>query len=98
MNSARSVAAIFASLALATGTFVTQSSGADEMMGRHSMEGKVTSVDAKKGWVHVKTQEGTMIMHFPPSALEGVKKGDTINVDLAMKDNGPDTTKAKSQR
>ena len=45
MNSARSVAAIFASLALATGTFVTQSSGADEMMGRHSMEGKVTSVD-----------------------------------------------------
>ena len=23
------------------------------MMGRHSMEGKVTSVDAKKGWVHV---------------------------------------------
>jgi hypothetical protein len=33
------------------------------------MEGKVTSFDAKKGWVHVKTQEGTMIVHFPPSAL-----------------------------
>jgi hypothetical protein len=30
-----------------------------------------------------------MIMHFPPEALQGVKKGDTISVDLAMKDNGP---------
>jgi hypothetical protein len=55
-KSARAAAAIFASLVLAAGTFGAQSSGADEMMGRHSMEGKITSVDAKKGWVHVKTQ------------------------------------------
>ena len=96
MNSARAAAAIFASLVLAGGTFGAQSSGADEMMGRHSMEGKITSVDAKKGWVHVKTQDGTMIVHFPPAALQGVKKGDTINVDLAIKDNGPEP--AKGQR
>ena len=49
MNTARSAAVIFASVVLAAGTFVAQSSGADEMIGRHSMEGKVTSVDAKKG-------------------------------------------------
>jgi hypothetical protein len=37
-----------------------------------------------------------MIVHFPPAALQGVKKGDTINVDLAIKDNGPEP--AKGQR
>ena len=59
------------------------------MTGRHSMEGTVTSLDAKKGWVHVKTGEGTMIVHVPPSSLAGLKKGDTVTVDLAIKDNGP---------
>ena len=98
MNTARLAAAVLASVVLAAGTFVSQSSGADEMMGRHPMEGKVTSVDAKKGWVHMKTQEGTMIVHFPPSALQGVKKGDTIKMDLAMKDNGPEPASAKGQR
>jgi len=39
--------------------------------------------------VHVKTSEGTMIVHFPPAPLADVKKGDTISVDLSMKDNGP---------
>jgi hypothetical protein len=82
--------AVAASLVLcATSAGLAQSSGSDQMMGRHSMQGEVTSVDAKKGWIHLKTSEGTMIMHFPPQALQGVKKGDTIAVDLALKDNGP---------
>jgi hypothetical protein len=62
---------------------------ADQMMGRHSVEGQVTRVDAKKGWVHVKTSDGTMIMHFPPADLQTLKKGDRITVSLALKDNGP---------
>ena len=62
---------------------------ADKMVGRHSVEGEVTRVDAKKGWVHVKTSDGTMIMHFPPADLQTVKKGDRITVSLALKDNGP---------
>jgi hypothetical protein len=82
--------AVAASLVLcATSAGLAQSSGSDQMMGRHSMQGEVTSVDAKKGWIHLKTSEGTMIMHVPPEALQGVKKGDTIAVDLALKDNGP---------
>jgi hypothetical protein len=82
--------AVAASLVLcATSAGLAQSSGSDPMMGRHSMQGEVTSVDAKKGWIHLKTSEGTMIMHFPPEALQDVKKGDTIAVDLALKDNGP---------
>ena len=56
---------------------------------RHSMEGKVTSLDAKKGWVHVKTEEGTVIVHVPPANLAGLKKGDTVTLDLAIKDHGP---------
>jgi hypothetical protein len=76
-------------LLCATGSGFAQSGGPDQMTGRHSMQGEVTSVDAKKGWVHLKTTEGTMILRFPPEALQGVKKGDRMSVDLALKDNGP---------
>ena len=39
--------------------------------GAHTMDGKVTKVDAKKGWVDVKTPEGSMKLHFrrPPSTV-----------------------------
>jgi hypothetical protein len=53
------------------------------------MAGEVTKVDAKKGWVHVKTSEGTMIVHFPPADLQDLRKEDTVMVRLALKDNGP---------
>jgi hypothetical protein len=39
-----------------------------------------------------------MIAQFPPSALRGVKKGDAINVDLALKDNGPEPAGAKGRQ
>jgi hypothetical protein len=64
-------------------------SGMPEMTGRHSMQGTVTSLDQKKGWIHLKTHEGTLIMQVPPESLQSVKKGDTVTVDLALKDNGP---------
>jgi hypothetical protein len=88
MKVARSAAAILTAAILSSaGAGIAQS--ADQMMGRHTMDGQVTSIDAKKGWVHVKTSEGTMIVHFPPESLQGVKKGDTITVSLALQDNGP---------
>ena len=62
---------------------------AGDMAGRHSMDGQVTKVDAKKGWIDVKTSEGSMKLHFPPSALANVKKGDSVTVELGIKDNGP---------
>src|SRR4030081_1646000 len=58
-------------------------------MDRHTMDGQVTKVDAKKGWVDVKTSEGSMKLHFPPAALANVKKGDSVSVELGLKDNGP---------
>jgi hypothetical protein len=56
----------------------------DGMMSRHSMDGKVTKVDAKRGWIDVKTAEGSMKLHFPPTALAGVKTGDSVTVELGM--------------
>ena len=58
-------------------------------MNRHTMEGQVTKVDSKKGWIDVKTSEGSMKLHFPPEALASVKKGDSVSVELGIKDNGP---------
>ena len=91
MKTVRAVAVAAALLVAGVGVASAQS---DQMTGQHSMEGTVTSVSAKTGWVHVKTSEGTMIVHFPPAALADVKKGDTISVDLSMKDNGPAKPKA----
>ena len=97
MKSVRAVAMAAAILVASAGVASAQSAP-DQMAGRHTMEGKVTSVSTKTGWVHVKTSEGTIIVHFPPAALEGVKKGDTIAVDLAMKDNGRAKPKAASSK
>ena len=58
-------------------------------MDRHTMDGQVTKVDAKKGWIDVKTSEGSMKLHFPPEALASVKKGDSVSVELGLKNNGP---------
>jgi len=96
MTAARSAVAVIAAAILSSaGTGAAQSGGAGQMMGRHSMDGQVSSIDAKKGWVHVKTSEGTMIVHFPPESLQGVKKGDTITVSLALQDNGPGAREKK---
>ena len=52
--------------------------------GTHTMDGKVTKVDAKRGWVDVKTPEGSMKLHFPPPALDSVKTGDSVTIELGM--------------
>ena len=93
MKTLRSAVAISAIVLASSGAAMAQTSGTTagttETMGKHSMQGEVTSVDAKKGWVHLKTPEGTMIVHFPPTALQNVQKGDTMTVTLALKDEGP---------
>src|SRR5215468_9888435 len=61
---------------------------AGESMSHHTMDGEVTKVDAKKGWVDVKTSEGSMKLHFPPETLASVKKGDSVSVELGLKDHG----------
>jgi hypothetical protein len=97
MKSVRAIA-MAAAMLVASVWVASAQSAMDQMAGRHTMEGKVTSVNAKTGWVHVKSSEGTIVVHFPPASLADVKKGDTISVDLALKDNGPAKPKAASSK
>lgn len=71
------------------GVAASAQSAASPAAGQHEMAGTLTKVDAKKGWVHVKTDEGTMIVHFPPADLQDLHTGDMVTVRLALKDNGP---------
>jgi hypothetical protein len=72
---------IAAGLALGvSGTSLAQSPPASQ----HSMTGEVTKVDTKRGWIDVKTKEGSMKLHFPPSAVSNLKKGDNVTVDIGM--------------
>jgi len=72
----------------------TVQSAPDTTIERHSMQGEVTRVNQEKGRLLVKTPEGRMLLHFPPTALQNVKKGDSVTIELALKDNGP-TPKTK---
>jgi dsDNA-specific endonuclease/ATPase MutS2 len=67
-----------------------------DQMSAHTIEGEVTKVDAKKGWIDVKTSEGSMKLHFPPESLASIQKGDSVSVQLAIKDNGPAASKDNS--
>jgi len=53
--------------------------------GQHKMMGEVTKLDASKGMLTLKTDEGDMDLHFPPSALQGIKEGDRVEVQLAIR-------------
>jgi Cu/Ag efflux protein CusF len=66
----------------------------DGVLARHTMDGTVTKVDAKRGWVDVKTSEGSMKLHFPSASLYNVKAGDSVTVELGMMPvpSGPDHT------
>ena len=95
MQSRTIIASVAAVFLLSTTAVSAQSTSATmgDAKGHHSMDGEVTKVDPKKGWIDVKTAEGSMKLHFPPEALAGVKKGDRVTVDLGIKDNGPAKTK-----
>jgi hypothetical protein len=71
------------------------SAAAGPFTGRHTMSGEVTRVDETKGTMTLKTAEGTLDLHFPPSALQHVKKGDHVSVELALR---PEGAGARSRR
>jgi hypothetical protein len=49
------------------------------------MTGEITEVDAASGKFSLKTGEGTLELHAPPAALAGVKQGDRMTVEIAVK-------------
>lgn len=76
---------IFSLYALGASTIAAQTATTStNVTGHHTMDGEVTKVDPKRGWIDVKTPEGSMKLHFPPPALEKVKTGDRVTIDLGM--------------
>jgi hypothetical protein len=49
------------------------------------MTGEVTRINQSKGTFSLKTAEGTLDLHAPPSVLAGVKKGDQMAVEIAIR-------------
>jgi hypothetical protein len=62
-------------------TAQTSQSQTGQEMGQHDMRGTVESV-SQDGIVKVRTDEGTLKVHFP-QASQHLKKGDTITVHLS---------------
>jgi hypothetical protein len=56
-----------------------------DYQGRHTMTGEVSKIDNRSGKFSLKTKEGTLDLHAPPSALAGVKSGDQLSVEIAVK-------------
>jgi hyperosmotically inducible periplasmic protein len=54
-------------------------------IGHHTMVGEVTKIDRNKGHLHLRTAEGDLELHFPTTALQNVREGDRIAVELAMR-------------
>jgi hypothetical protein len=54
-------------------------------LGRHTMTGEVTDIDAARGRIKLKTDQGDMELALPPAALRGVRQGDRLTVDLAIR-------------
>ena len=57
-----------------------------------TLTGEVTSIDHSSGKLSVKTEQGTMDLSFPPSAVQNVKQGDRLTVSLGAQP-GSTTTK-----
>jgi hypothetical protein len=64
---------------------------ADSTGHRHSVDGEVTKVDADKGWVDVKTPDGRMKLQMPSSALQKVKAGDRVTLEVGVSRGAPAT-------
>jgi hypothetical protein len=75
---------------LATAILVMQIVGAPawaataKVQGKHSMTGTVTMIDHTTGMLTLKTAEGDLNLHFPPSTVQKLKEGDTITVHLSF--------------
>lgn len=54
------------------------------LQGKHSMMGTVQNIDRQKGFVTLNTDHGPLKLHFPPGALQKLKKGDRIQVNLSF--------------
>jgi hypothetical protein len=69
-----------------SGTPSTGSMGG--FMGQHTMTGTVTDIDADSGKITVDAEGKTLDLHFPRTALQGLKEGDRVTVQLGIRQAG----------
>ena len=98
MNNTKPFTAIALSLAMtlvaATPTLAGQGYGGNwndknmasvsKEMGEHHMDGTVTKVNHRTGFITVKTDEGSMRLHYPPKSIKDVKDGNKIRLYLGF--------------
>ncbi|MGH7964073.1 MAG: hypothetical protein ACRERD_20010, partial [Candidatus Binatia bacterium] len=53
-------------------------------MGQHTMSGTIDDIDTEKGTLSLKTEDETLELQFPPSAIRNMKEGDKASVSLAI--------------
>ena len=58
-------------------------------MGMHRMTGTVDKIDHTKGMLALKTDEGDLMLHFPPASIKDLNNGDTIMVKLSYSKGSP---------
>ena len=56
------------------------------LRGAHEMTGTVVAVNRTTGTVSLETGGDELRLRFPPAALAQVKEGDTLTVELAIRD------------
>jgi hypothetical protein len=66
--------------------------------GEHAMSGTVTDIDPQTGKLSLSTEVGDLELHFPPSALKGVKEGDSLTVYLSFSKGDATSTSPQKQR
>jgi hypothetical protein len=50
-----------------------------------SLRGEVTDIDQGRGHVTVRTEERTLELYVPPSALQQLNNGDRVSVDISIR-------------
>jgi hypothetical protein len=87
-------------IALWVGALALGTAAAAEMkhQGEHAMSGTVTDIDPQTGKLSLSTEVGDLELHFPPSALKGVKEGDSLTVYLSFSKGDATSTSPKKQR
>ena len=51
-------------------------------MGEHHMDGTVTKINHHTGFITVKTDEGSMRLHYPPKSIKDIKDGSKLRLYL----------------
>lgn len=57
--------------------------------GVHTMKGEITKIDQARGMYTFKSEDGMELeLHAPPTALQGMKEGDRVEVQLGVRPAG----------